>query len=108
MQHLQADTVNKLPVIISLQVTKGHVLYTFYSYAWMFFFSMVSDSFFHLALRWPQYGLYFHTTLEALLGIRLRTFMDLEFTLHFVKIIDQVCFSRKFGFCKGNICYAQY
>ncbi len=101
--------MNKLPVIISLQVTKAMFyapsIHMRENYV---FFSMVSDSFFRLALRWPQYGLYFHTTLEALLGIRLRTFMDLEFTLHFVKIIDQVRFSRKFGFCKGNICYAQY
>lgn len=52
--------------------------------------------------------LYFHSGFEALLGMHLRTFTGLEFTLHCVKIIDQVRFSRKFGFCKGNICHAQY
>lgn len=30
MQHLQVDTVKKLPFILSLQVTKGHVLCTFF------------------------------------------------------------------------------
>ncbi len=40
MQHLQADTVKKLPVILSLQFAKGHVLCTFFSYAckWWFFY----------------------------------------------------------------------